>query len=258
MSDIALRPRSATELVDAAFQLYRRDPMPFITGMAIIYVPWMVLVAATGVFSIATSGDPTSFSTAPIMLIGFGGIFIYLLASSIMTLLTDDAYFGRPVNLGEALRKTVPRLWSVFVAGFLTSILFMIGFIVLIVPGIYLFGRLFAAKQAVLLEDRGGVAAIDRSWKLAKGSVLHVLGAMLLAFVLIAAFSIGAQVVAAMTRSAVFSVLLSTVVSVLVYPMMSIIETLLYYDLRIRREGFDIEYLAAAGPQPISEQPAGT
>ena len=50
MSDIALRPRSPTELVDAAFQLYRRDPLPFITGLASVYVPWLLIIAASGLF----------------------------------------------------------------------------------------------------------------------------------------------------------------------------------------------------------------
>src|SRR5262249_29892201 len=43
MSDLVLRPRSATELIDAAFQVYRRAPVPFMVAMALIYVPWLAL-----------------------------------------------------------------------------------------------------------------------------------------------------------------------------------------------------------------------
>jgi len=50
---------------------------------------------------------------------------------------------------------------------------------------------------------------------------------------------------------------LATIVACLVYPIVGIIETMLYYDIRIRREGFDIEYLAAAAASPI-EYPAAT
>ena len=36
----------------------------------------------------------------------------------------------------------------------------------------------------------------------------------------------------------------STAVSVVLYPLLALTETLLYYDARIRKEGFDVEYLA--------------
>ena len=38
----------------------------------------------------------------------------------------------------------------------------MIGFVLLFLPGVYIYCRLFATKQAILLEDRGGIAA-DRA-----------------------------------------------------------------------------------------------
>ena len=43
MTDLVLRPRSATELIDAAFQVYRRAPVPFMVAMALIYVPWLAI-----------------------------------------------------------------------------------------------------------------------------------------------------------------------------------------------------------------------
>jgi hypothetical protein len=40
----------------------------------------------------------------------------------------------------------------------------------------------------------------------------------------------------------------------LMYPLLGIAETLIYYDVRIRKEGFDIEMMAAqaAEPAPVS------
>ena len=43
MTDLGLRPRKATELVDAAFQLYRREPLQFIIALGIVYIPWMII-----------------------------------------------------------------------------------------------------------------------------------------------------------------------------------------------------------------------
>ena len=55
--------------------------------------------------------------------------------------------------------------------------------------------------------------------------------------------------VAILIPSMIARLVLSTAVKVVVYPLISTIETVSYYDIRIRREGFDIEYLAAIAPQ---------
>ena len=56
MADLGLRPRSATELVDAAFQVYRRAPLQFMVALAVVYVPWLVLQLVFGV-----ELDPNAF-----------------------------------------------------------------------------------------------------------------------------------------------------------------------------------------------------
>jgi hypothetical protein len=46
---------------------------------------------------------------------------------------------------------------------------------------------------------------------------------------------------------------LSTAMSVVVGPILGITETVLYYDLRIRREGFDVEYLVGRDAAPPAD-----
>jgi hypothetical protein len=54
MTDLALRPRSATELVDATFQVFRRAPVQFIVAAALVYVPWLVIQLT---FRLEITGD---------------------------------------------------------------------------------------------------------------------------------------------------------------------------------------------------------
>jgi hypothetical protein len=54
MTDLALRPRSSTELVDAAFQVFRRTPVQFIVAAALVYVPWLVIQL---VFDLEITGE---------------------------------------------------------------------------------------------------------------------------------------------------------------------------------------------------------
>jgi hypothetical protein len=256
MPDIALRPRSPTELVDAAFQLYRRDPIPFITGLGLIYVPWLVIAAATGL-ALALA-DPTTFDIGRAMWFSFGSALAYMLAASVTTSLANDAYFGRGADLPKALRLVVRRFGDIVVAALITGVCVMFGFMLLILPGIYIYCRFFATKQAILLEDRNGPASIGRSWRLSKGGVRHILNTLGLALLLNLAVGIGANFVARMVPSQMVQQVIATIVGCLVYPIVGIIETMLYYDIRIRREGFDIEYLASVPTISPIEQSATT
>ena len=49
--------------------------------------------------------------------------------------------------------------------------------------------------------------------------------------------------------------IVSAIFTILVYPLVSVVQTLLYYDLRIRKEAFDIELMASGLGAPAG-QPA--
>ena len=254
MSDIALRPRSPTELVDAAFQLYRRDPMPFITGLALIYVPWLVISAATGIADVLA--DPAALTPGRIVWLSIGSTITYILASSVTTSLANDAYFDRRADVTKAFKLVFRRFGDIFVASFITGVCVMLGLIVLIIPGIYVYCRLFATKQAILLEGRGGSQSVSRSWRLSKGSVGHIFSTLGLALLLNVAVGFGANLLGKVIPSQIVQQMIATIVDCLVLPIVGFNETMLYYDIRIRREGFDIEYLAAAAPTAPIEQSA--
>ena len=72
-------------------------------------------------------------------------------------------------------------------------------------------------------------------------------GTLVLAGVVMLTVSIGASMLISAIPSRVIAFLVSAILSVTVYPFVSIVEVLLYYDMRIRKEGFDIEYLSGVG-----------
>jgi len=240
MRDLALRPRSATELVDAAFQLYRREPLQFIIGLGMIYIPWMVLTGALGL-----NNPNTAVTLANLMVRALGGVLVYALSGGVSTVLANDLYFDRPIDLGRAFRAVfaslVPLAVTMLVAGFAIGV----GFMFLIVPGFYVLAHLFAVKQAVLLEGADTGAALGRSGALSKGYKMHILATLFILYLLYFAISVGVVMFARLIPSLLVQTAISTLVAIVVYPMFGIAETLLYYDLRIRKEGFDIEYLAS-------------
>jgi hypothetical protein len=285
MPDIALRPRSPTEIVDAAFQLARRDPIPVITGLALVYVPWLIISSLSGLAM--DLSDLASFQARDMTWFLFGSGLAYLLGTSITTCLANDAYFGRDADLRGAFQLVARRFGSIVVAMVITGlilaggyfVLFMAGFILLMVAGaaalatpamvtilfivlvpagIFAYCRVFATKQTILLEARGGAASIRRSWKLTKGNAGHVLLTLGLALLLNLAVGFGTNMAARLVPSVTVQQVVATIVICVMYPLVGVIQTMLYYDLRIRREGFDIEYLASVAPAPPVEQSAST
>ena len=109
--------------------------------------------------------------------------------------------------------------------------------------------------QAVALEDLNTFAAIGRSVKLMRGNLRKALGSALLALLLVAVPTLAAAsagVLAAFTvfgRGNVMALQVihnsvSLFMQVLAMPVGAATMLLLYYDLRIRKEGFDLEMLA--------------
>ena len=74
----------------------------------------------------------------------------------------------------------------------------------------------------------------------------HILGALILVVILTTVVNVGAVMLINLQPSKVITSVLATALTIVVYPFFAITETLLYYDVRIRKEGFDVEYLASA------------
>lgn len=246
MSDLVLRPRSATELIDAAFQVYRRAPAAFMVSMALVYVPWLAIQLLLQIQVPETLDQFTPAFARELSLLGLVGLLIYAVAGGTIAIVTRSVYLDETADVGAALARSVSKVIPLVIATIVAWLLIVVGFVFLIVPGVYLIARFFALRQTVVLEDRGAFAALGRSGVLAKGQKFHILGTLILTGILVVVINGGAGLLIQLQHSQVITRVLATAVAIVVYPILSITETLLYYDTRIRNEGFDVEYLAGA------------
>jgi hypothetical protein len=166
----------------------------------------------------------------------------------------------------RAVLPLVPRLIG---ATFLLGLMLMLGFVPsllgaaitsvpLIVLGVllsivwvfYALARFFAVFQLIVLEDRGAVAAFQRSSVLSQNRKGHILLTLLLVLVIFIMLSIAVTVVAQLMGSVAGSMVLQSLYTVVAYPLIGITQMILYYDTRIRAEGFDIEVMTGALGSP--------
>jgi len=74
--------------------------------------------------------------------------------------------------------------WRIILVEITVAILIIAGLIALILPGIYLIGRLLLAPYILVAEDTRVFEALERSWALTKGRMGQVYNIFLLAIVL--------------------------------------------------------------------------
>ena len=172
-----------------------------------------------------------------------------------------QALRGQRPGLGEVLRLGLSRLGTVFFTGILTGLALMAGFCLLIVPGFILMARFWVATPVAVIEEPGAVAAMGRSAELTEGSrwrvlaVALLLGVMMVVFVLLFAVALGVLAVAlGWDMSSGGSVgsrptdpaWAQALLEVLIIPLQTlnaVAPAVAYHDLRIGKEGADVEDL---------------
>ncbi|HUS62327.1 MAG TPA: hypothetical protein VMY34_09025 [Acidimicrobiales bacterium] len=195
------------------------------------------------------------------------------------------SYLGEELAPGPALRAVFRRGGSLFAAFLLVHVAELLPFLVLGIVGIVLvaagafsggaatavgvigfialvgFGGLWAVAAmpffvvvapAVVVEDLGPIRSCRRSIELVRRRYWPVLGMALLsglvASMLGNMLGIGPQIVAALIGFKWGWIIVAAggiFVSLVVTPFVAIVATLLYFDLRIRTEGFDLAVIAA-------------
>jgi hypothetical protein len=241
-----LRPRSATEILDAGFQILKQQYGTFVVLAALAYLPYIIFMLFIGASVRGASPDEVSVATASASLIALPIALIWFpIAETAVLVGASDALLGRPVDATSALRAVLSRFGNVLLAAILKGILVMVATVFFIVPGVIVWLGLFATPAVVVFERLNAVESMGRSWNLAKGMKGKIFGVMLLAYLIIFAVQMAVTiVVTAVGGNDIVASIASSVLVIFVYPLLGICVALLYYDARIRKEGFDLQVLA--------------
>jgi hypothetical protein len=222
-------PRSAPEIVDMAINLVRRHYPTFLTVTAVALLPMLLLT-------------PLS-ATLPQAVISIASLICAGYAEACLLIGIAAVYRGEPLpSAGAQLRAGRRVAGRVIVITIERNIATVIGLVLLIVPGFLLYAHYLLCAPVAALEDRKVRPALKRGTALAKGEhwrIALVAGLSGLIYLLLW-FGV-TVVVAAITRSEAFSYLIGTMMQILLAPAVVAITVLLYYDVRQRREGWDIE-----------------
>jgi hypothetical protein len=236
MSEPMFRPRSAIEIVDAGFSIYRAH---FATLAAI----WVMLL---GPFHVAGALIGDSLGSFIANLSGF----VMPVAVGATVAVVSDAMHDRPVSIGSAFGQIAGRSGTLVVVSFVQGLLTFLGMLLLIVPGLVVMCWTFAAPMTVVVERVSGTAgAISRSRQLARGQFWHILGTLALSWLIVgvlmiaAGFGIGFLVRFVGLNEVIRDVLLAWAL-ILALPVTGAASGVLYFDIRVRNDAYDVERLA--------------
>jgi len=257
------------EILDAAIRLYRRHWRTFMAIVAIVIVPFELLGEISArlvihpfkfngqVFIPAT--DEGALVAVNIVFAVAQFLLITPLLTAAMVRAVGDSYMGEAPDVSRAFRTASARLWSVLLVVFVASLAVVGGLILLIIPGLIFYARFLFGSSVVVLEGGRGTQALRRSWRLVKGHTGKVLGTVILAGIL-SSIVVGILVFPAglaartLTEGWIVRAIAVSLAAVITTPFTTIIPVLLYFDMRIRKEGLDLAIMA----QELGRTPGGS
>jgi hypothetical protein len=226
--------RSVVEILRDALRLYRRYPALFAVLAAIVFVPYgLVEVAVTGSGPLAgTHGG--GGATVQFLFAFLPTTLVYPLISAldIHALVIIDR--GDRPSLGAVLPAGLRVLPVVLAAEIMANLGVIVGLILFIIPGLVLSLRWAVTAQAAAIEPGDWIAALRRSGELASRNYLHVLGAVFVPALVVAALDAGAHALPLGRSSGAPSVAVAIAIGTVGASFVALCTTLLYYDLRAR------------------------
>ncbi len=271
-----LRPMDFGEILDGSLMIYRRHFGLFLKlAVTALSVPLVLLVYFVLRALTDLQQNPVR---ALVYLLPIG--LVYYVASLVLTTGTiriiSDSYLGREPQLRDALSLGWSKIWPLTAVGFGKGIVAMlillgcgvvvgIGVAVLKGAGVLLAVALVAAgtwflffvlcgygvtTPVVVLEElRSSFDAFGRSWELTRSFKLKVAGLFFVAVLLtnfIPSFvfrGLGALFLQSVPPLGIALTAVGYVAPLALAPVLAAVITLVYYDLRVRREAFDLQVL---------------
>jgi hypothetical protein len=279
----AVRPLNLGETLDASIKIVAARWRTLAIVMLVIALPIQLLTviitsATTDVYKVGsnswtggtgsgtTYGDEDAYAAGQVAIIALQ-ILGYLLGTVACYRAIADQYLGRPTGARDTLRFAGSRLGATLWLTIIFGVGLFFAFIALIIPGIWLTVAWAVAYPVMLVEGLGGAKALGRSFKLVEKFWWATAGRLIVAYILTSLFAVVASFVFLIPAellvddtsvgAQILEAAANLVTSLLTTPFIAAVVTLTYFDLRVRKEGFDLALLAERmGGAPATDAPS--
>lgn len=282
MAATELRPLRAGEVLDAAFKVYRRNATTLWKIITLVVVPVNLLGAIILLSVLPEDFYDPRFAVDPVtgaidssevwalvaagLVVGLISVVTILAATAACLKVVSDSYVGGKSDARSSLAFAGRRLHSLVWVGFLTIFyIFLIAVVAVLaalfvgplvilfaVPAIWLWVSWSFAPTAFLVEGVKGRAALSRSFDLVKGRWWSVFWVLVLSFIISSIVSFGIGLILgpisgssdSLSTAVLVDAVMRSITAILTTPFSAAVIAILYFDLRVRKEGFDVQLLA--------------
>jgi hypothetical protein len=276
------RPLGVGEILDAGIKVYLRNARLLMGLAATVVIPvqaisWVVLLSIVNksdqlpnTFNAASASASTTSADTGAQLGAEAVLFaVGIIASALVTAAcvraVSDLYLGQPTGFEKSLRFAARRLLAYLAMEVLYILGLAFAFLCLIIPGIWLYAAWSVSAPALLIEGLSPAGALRRSQQLVKGRWFPTAGVILVAVIMTGLISAALEALIVGVGflpgqpPVLVGVTLITVAgaisSIIATPFTATVWTILYYDLRVRREGYDVDLLAEQLGLPSASLP---
>jgi hypothetical protein len=282
---VRLRPLPVGELLDETFKLYRRH-FSVIAGVALVIIlPNLIISLISGSYRAnpitylqqvtqnlnspaalqAIQARQAQYTSSPLYLLSFP-IAILMIPFTVGALYraATSLAAGNVETIGSVLAGTARRYFAVFGIVILAGLVALGSIGILTIPVvIWVLIRWSVATPALFAEGVGPVKAVGRSWNLVRDNWWRTVGIVIIVAIMVSLIQSALGVlftgIAAVVPGlgddlrAGLETTVATLIDALVSAITPIAITMLYLDLRVRKEGLDLDQLArqaATGTAP--------
>lgn len=194
-------------------------------------------------------------------------------------ILTGRVKTGEQIEIGSIIKQAFSRFWAMLGG---TTVYFLITIGIILVPAIvfplffalgafdfspllivlsvllglgYLFGVVYLLTRwgfyftALIFEKVS--PGLSKSWRLTRGQFWRLLGLYIVLNIIVSIFTTGLQLVSDMIfAGSIIGYLLYTLVTAISYLIMNVAYAVIYFDLRVRNEGADLQEMVESFERP--------
>ena len=209
---------SAGDVIGRAFEIYRDQ-----IGV--------LLPAALVVFGVDAVVGWVFDEGLLTLVAGVVSLVLAILYEGMVVQLVRDVQDGRRDNtVGELFGSVSPVLLPLIAVSILAGLGISIGFVLLIVPGLFLLTFWSVVAPVTVIERPGVFSAFGRSWELVRGHGWPVFGTIVLVFLLVIAASIAAALIG-LALGDVGRAILGWIFDALTQPVAALTASVLYFTL---------------------------
>lgn len=268
MYSLPTEPGSIGHTLDAGFKLYvvSFKRVLGLSVLAILSVAVPIILAVVAMIPFLGAGSDPGVGVIALLTVGvIGAMCLYMGFYLAVICRVGSIAYGSDLSVGASASMGMRRLFPVIVASVLYVIAIMLGYVLLIIPGIFLGLNLAFYALCIVLEGDGIIESLKHSHRLMWGHWWRTAIISTVVFVIYYVFSLAIQIPFIVLEqvlatpdlpadgtdeivqsfapfaSGLLSSLGSFLSAVVTFPLMAAVFVVVFHDLKLRSEGQDLE-----------------